>query len=103
MVLSSRSCRGDSGAPWPTTKKRKIGFLVKNEPRGTEGRHEKERVSHRGQRRLVPCAETGGCDDFVTCDDDLVRTVQARRRAPKLRVIASNPVEFIRREGESRG
>ena len=51
----------------------------------------------------VACAETGGCDYFVTCDDDLVRTVQTRRRAPKLRVIATNPVEFIRREGESRG
>jgi predicted nucleic acid-binding protein len=51
----------------------------------------------------VACAETGGCDYFVTCDDDLVRTVQTRRLAPKLRVIATNPVEFIRRQGESRG
>jgi predicted nucleic acid-binding protein len=51
----------------------------------------------------VACAETGGCDYFVTCDDDLVRTVQTRRRTPKLRVVATNPVEFIRREGESRG
>jgi predicted nucleic acid-binding protein len=51
----------------------------------------------------VACAETGGCDYFVTCDDDLVRTVQTRSRAPKLKVIATNPVEFIRKEGESRG
>jgi predicted nucleic acid-binding protein len=51
----------------------------------------------------VACAETGGCDYFVTCDDDLVRTLRTRRRAPKLRVIATNPVEFIRRQGESRG
>jgi predicted nucleic acid-binding protein len=51
----------------------------------------------------VACAETGGCDYFVTCDDDLVRAVQTRRRTPKLRVVATNPVEFIRREGESRG
>jgi predicted nucleic acid-binding protein len=51
----------------------------------------------------VACAETGRCDYFVTCDDDLVRTVRTRRRAPKLRVIATNPVEFIRRQGESRG
>ena len=51
----------------------------------------------------VACAETGGCDYFVTCDDDLVRTVRTRRRAPKLRVIAVNPVEFIRRQGGSRG
>jgi len=51
----------------------------------------------------VACAETGRCDYFVTCDDDLVRTVRTGRRAPKLRVIAINPVEFIRRQGESRG
>ena len=51
----------------------------------------------------VACAETGGCDYFVTCNDDLVRAVQTRRRTPKLRVVATNPVEFIRREGESRG
>ena len=51
----------------------------------------------------VACAETGGCDYFVTCDDDLVRTLQTRSRAPKLKVIATNPVEFIRKEGESRG
>jgi predicted nucleic acid-binding protein len=50
----------------------------------------------------VACAETGRCDYFVTCDDNLVRTVRMRRRAPKLRVIAINPVEFIRRQGESR-
>jgi predicted nucleic acid-binding protein len=51
----------------------------------------------------VACAETGRCDHFVTCDDDLVRTVRTRRRAPKLRVIATNPVEFIRRQGGSHG
>jgi predicted nucleic acid-binding protein len=51
----------------------------------------------------VACAETGRCDYFVTCDDDLVRTVRTRRRASKLRVIASNPVEFIRSQGGSRG
>lgn len=51
----------------------------------------------------VACAETGRCDYFVTCDDDLVRTVRTRRRAPKLRVIATNPVEFIRRQGGSHG
>ena len=51
----------------------------------------------------VACAETGRCDYFVTCDDDLVRTVRTRKRACKLRVIATNPVEFIRRQGESRG
>ena len=50
----------------------------------------------------VACAETGGCDYFVTCDDDLVRTVRTRRRL-KLRVIAANPVEFIRRQGGSHG
>jgi len=36
----------------------------------------------------VACAETERCDYFVTCDDDLVRIVRTRRRAPKLRVIA---------------
>lgn len=51
----------------------------------------------------VACAETVRCDYFVTCDDDLVRTVRTRRRASKLRVIATNPVEFIRRQGGSRG
>jgi predicted nucleic acid-binding protein len=50
----------------------------------------------------VACAETGGCNYFVTCDDDLVRTVRTRRRL-KLRVIAANPVEFIRRQGGSHG
>ena len=34
---------------------------------------------------------------------NLVRTVQTRSLAPKLKVIATNPVEFIRKEGESRG
>jgi predicted nucleic acid-binding protein len=51
----------------------------------------------------VACAETGRCDYFVTRDDDLVRIVRTRRRAPRLRVIAANPVEFIRRQGGSHG
>ena len=51
----------------------------------------------------VACAETARCDYFVTCDDDLVRAVRTRRRASKVRVMAINPVELIRRQVESRG
>jgi predicted nucleic acid-binding protein len=50
----------------------------------------------------LACAEVGGCNYFVTCDDDFIRMFQRWRR-PKLRMKAINPVEFIRKEGESRG
>ena len=52
---------------------------------------------------LLACAETGRCDYFVSCDDALIRTVRVRRGSPKLRLVAVNPVDFVRREGESGG
>lgn len=51
----------------------------------------------------LACAETGRCDYFVSCDDALIRTVHTRRGSPKLRLVAVNPVDFVRREGESGG
>ena len=50
----------------------------------------------------LACAEAGEADYFVTCDDDLIRRFE-RRRQTKLRVKAINPVEFIRKEGETHG
>lgn len=47
----------------------------------------------------IACAETGGCDYFVTCDDALIRALERNRSIFKLKVKAINPIEFIRREG----
>jgi predicted nucleic acid-binding protein len=51
----------------------------------------------------LACAEVGKADYFVTCDDDLVRMFKRRSRTPKFRLKVINPVEFIRKEGETRG
>ena len=50
----------------------------------------------------LACAETAKADYFVTCDDDLIRRFE-RRRQTKFRVKAINPVEFIRKKGETHG
>jgi predicted nucleic acid-binding protein len=47
----------------------------------------------------LACAETAGCDYFVTCDDALITAFERHRRRRKLKVKAINPVEFIRSEG----
>jgi predicted nucleic acid-binding protein len=51
----------------------------------------------------VACAESGGCDYFVTCDDALIRAVNRNRSVAQLKIKAVNPVEFIRREGGQHG
>jgi predicted nucleic acid-binding protein len=48
-------------------------------------------------------AEVGGCDYFITCDDDLISIVQRSKRRFDLKVKAINPVEFIRDEGAKYG
>ena len=51
----------------------------------------------------LACAETAGCDYFVTCDDALIGTFQRKRRRPNLKIKAINPVEFVRNEGTKYG
>ena len=51
----------------------------------------------------LACAEVGGCDCFITCDDDLISIFQRSKRRFDLKVKAINPVEFIRNEGAKYG
>jgi predicted nucleic acid-binding protein len=51
----------------------------------------------------VACAESAACDYFVTCDDELIRTLTKRRRLLGLKMAAINPVEFMRSEGAKYG
>jgi predicted nucleic acid-binding protein len=51
----------------------------------------------------MACAETAACNYFMTCDDALVRAAGRRRRTSKLKVVAINPVEFMRNEGAKYG
>lgn len=51
----------------------------------------------------LACADIGGCDYFITCDDALISIFQRSRRRPNLKVKAINPVEFIRNEGAKYG
>jgi len=46
----------------------------------------------------LACAETGGCDYLVTCDDRLVKQAQQLRRGGHIRVRAVNPVDLVRGE-----
>ena len=64
MVLSSRSCLRRFESSWPHQRPRneRSGFWSRNEPHGTEERHEKERVRHGGQ-------ETSSLVDDLGCNN----------------------------------
>jgi predicted nucleic acid-binding protein len=49
------------------------------------------------------CAQHGGCDFFITCDDALIQRASrgSRQWVPQVKVV--NPVEFIRNEGNRHG
>jgi hypothetical protein len=49
------------------------------------------------------CAQHGGCDFFITCDDALVKRASRGARRSVLQVQVVNPVEFIRTEGSRYG
>ena len=51
----------------------------------------------------VACAQHGGCDFFITCDDTLIRRASRGGRQSVLQVKVVNPVEFIRNEGSRYG
>jgi predicted nucleic acid-binding protein len=51
----------------------------------------------------LACAEAARCDYFLTCDDTLIRIFQRKRSVLELKIMAVNPVEFIRGEGEQYG
>jgi predicted nucleic acid-binding protein len=51
----------------------------------------------------VACAQHGGCDFFITCDDTLIQRASRRGRQSVLQVKVVNPVEFIRNEGSRYG
>jgi predicted nucleic acid-binding protein len=51
----------------------------------------------------VACAQHGGCDFFITCDDALIQRASRSGRRPLLQVKVVNPVEFIRNEGSRHG
>lgn len=44
----------------------------------------------------VACAEAGGADYFMTCDDDLVRI--AKKNQDQLKVVVHNPLAFVLEE-----
>jgi len=46
----------------------------------------------------LACANLGGCDYFVTCDDKLVKQAQRLLQDGHIRVRAVNPVDLIREE-----
>lgn len=39
----------------------------------------------------LACAEAGGCDRFLTCDDRLLRMA----RAQQLALVVQNPLEYL--------
>jgi predicted nucleic acid-binding protein len=47
----------------------------------------------------LACAENAECDYFVTCDDALIGAFDKSTRGHGLKVVAINPVEFMRTEG----
>jgi predicted nucleic acid-binding protein len=51
----------------------------------------------------VACAQHGGCDFFITCDDTLIQRASRRGRQSVLQVKVVNPVEFIQNEGSRYG
>ena len=51
----------------------------------------------------VACAQHGGCDFFITCDDTLIQRASRGGRRSVLQVKVVNPVEFIRNEGSRYG
>jgi predicted nucleic acid-binding protein len=51
----------------------------------------------------VACAQQGGCDFFITCDDALIQRASRGGRRSVLQVKVVNPVEFIRSEGSRYG
>jgi len=89
VELLSRMC-ADTIAPSPQilTLARRIMKLRKLKPR--DALH-------------LACAQHGGCDFFITCDDALIQRAPSRGRQPVLQVKVVNPVEFIRSEGSRHG
>lgn len=62
------------------------------------------------QRKLNPrdalhvaCAQHGGCDFFITCDDALIQRAARGGRPSVLQLQVVNPVEFILNEGSRHG
>jgi predicted nucleic acid-binding protein len=51
----------------------------------------------------VACAQHGGCDFFITCDDTLIQRASRRARRSVLQLKVMNPVEFIRSEAQRYG
>ena len=51
----------------------------------------------------VACAQDGGCDFFITCDDTLIQRASRGGRQSVLEVKVVDPVEFIRKEGSRYG
>ena len=51
----------------------------------------------------LACAENAECDYFITCDDALIGAFKKSKRGHGLKVVAINPVEFMRREGIRHG
>jgi predicted nucleic acid-binding protein len=51
----------------------------------------------------VACAQHGGCEFFITCDDILIERASRGSRRSVLHVKVVNPVEFIRNEGSRYG
>ena len=87
--LLSRLCT-DTIAPSPKilTLARQLMNLIKLKPK--DALH-------------LACAESAGCDYFVTCDDVLIKRAARQGRQMDLKVKVVNPVEFIRSEGNRYG
>ena len=45
----------------------------------------------------VACAEAGGCDRFLTCDDRVLRVV----RMQQLKVVVQNPLDYLEERGHA--
>jgi predicted nucleic acid-binding protein len=89
VSLLSRLC-ADTIAPLPEITK-----LARKIMRGSK-------VKPRDALHLA-CAESARCDYFVTCDDALIGNFRRSKSKLRLRIIAVNPVEFIRKEGKQYG
>jgi predicted nucleic acid-binding protein len=89
VELLSRMCT-DTIAPSPQilTLARRLMNLRKIKPR--DALH-------------MACAQHGGCDFFITCDDALIQRASRGVRQSVLQVKVVNPVEFIQHEGRRYG
>lgn len=89
VELLSRLCK-DTIAPSTQILKRARGIMKSSKIKPRDALH-------------LACAESAECDYFVTCDDNLIRSLWGGRRRPRLKIKATNPVEFMRSEGEKYG